>query len=520
MKTMLLSLLTLCSIGLHADNTTKKYLEILDKKVSNCDRYVAAKEHRIDSLKHLLTHTDDYVERYDYSWKLYEEYRPYQLDSAGAYLKRAEVLAKEQHDSLRIIRAHLNFSPIFFQSGLYHPALDLLSDWRQRSLNATLDLRMEYFRQCVNIYSSMLNNKIEPYNKDLFMRRLRSARDSILAYEPDDWSLQAERLAYKRDFDGAISIYHRHIKDTDNDEAAALTFYGMANIYGQMGDRENQEKYLALSAINDLEHGARNYRSLSNLALMLYDDGDVARAMRYIHKCLEDAVESKAGLRAVESQKVYDLISQSHDRQEKYIRALYNGMLLLAFVFLAMLFLGIIFLRRKNRLLKRMHGELEAKNTELAMVSEKRRDTVKGFVNLSQTYLYKMEDYRKTLNKVAAKRNFDELYNAVKSSRYINEDIEDFYALFDKNFLNIYPNFVNEVNRLLRPEEQIVLEEGQQLNTELRLLVLMRYGITDSDEVAKFLRCSHSTVYNYRTKMRNRAIDREHFEENVMRITY
>lgn len=195
-------------------------------------------------------------------------------------------------------------------------------------------------------------------------------------------------------------------------------------------------------------------------------------------------------------------------------------MLLLAFVFLAMLFLGIIFLRRKNRLLKRMHGELEAKNTELAMVSEKRRDTVKGFVNLSQTYLYKMEDYRKTLNKVAAKRNFDELYNAVKSSRYINEEIEDFYALFDKNFLNIYPNFVNEVNRLLRPEEQIVLEEGQQLNTELRLLVLMRYGITDSDEVAKFLRCSHSTVYNYRTKMRNRAIDREHFEENVMRITY
>ena len=44
-------------------------------------------------------------------------------------------------------------------------------------------------------------------------------------------------------------------------------------------------------------------------------------------------------------------------------------------------------------------------------------------------------------------------------------------------------------------------------------------GITDSAKIASFLRCSLSTVYNYRTKMRNKAaLSREKFEKMVSEI--
>ena len=43
-------------------------------------------------------------------------------------------------------------------------------------------------------------------------------------------------------------------------------------------------------------------------------------------------------------------------------------------------------------------------------------------------------------------------------------------------------------------------------------------GITDSGRIARFLNCAPTTVYTYRTKLRNMALDREGFEERIRRI--
>ncbi len=94
--------------------------------------------------------------------------------------------------------------------------------------------------------------------------------------------------------------------------------------------------------------------------------------------------------------------------------------------------------------------------------------------------------------------------------------MNDFYDHFDEAFLHIYPNFIKDFNCLLRPEEQFIQKD--KLNTELRIYALMKLGITDSQKVQEFLRCSSSTVYNYRTKMRNKAINRDTFEQDVMRL--
>ena len=106
----------------------------------------------------------------------------------------------------------------------------------------------------------------------------------------------------------------------------------------------------------------------------------------------------------------------------------------------------------------------------------------------------------------------------MKSQKFSDEQPSTFYKEFDNAFLKIYTTFVDDVNALLRPEERFEIEAPGSLNTELRIYALLRLGIVDSSKIAEFLRYSVNTIYAYRNKMKNRAIDRDSFEKNVMKI--
>ena len=130
-----------------------------------------------------------------------------------------------------------------------------------------------------------------------------------------------------------------------------------------------------------------------------------------------------------------------------------------------------------------------------------------------------MEKYQNVLYKYAINKYYDELIKKLKSSALVDEELTALYARFDKVFLGLYPTFVADFNALLKDGEQIVLKSDALLNRELRIYALLRLGITDSGKIANFLRCSTSTVYNYRTRMRNKAaVDRDEFENEIMKI--
>ena len=106
-----------------------------------------------------------------------------------------------------------------------------------------------------------------------------------------------------------------------------------------------------------------------------------------------------------------------------------------------------------------------------------------------------------------------------KKSNIIKKETETFYEIFDKTFLTLYPNFIDELNALLLDEEEIKLDDPSILNTELRILALLRLGIKDSSRIAQFLRYSVNTIYNYRAKVKSKAKgNREEFEDKVMQI--
>ena len=130
----------------------------------------------------------------------------------------------------------------------------------------------------------------------------------------------------------------------------------------------------------------------------------------------------------------------------------------------------------------------------------------------------KLSQFSKIVSRKISAGKVDDLYKLTKSGKFIEEQSKEFYDVFDDAFLHIYPSFVSDVNRLLRPEEQIVLREGEKLNTDLRILAFMRLGLDDSAQIAQLLNYSVYTIYTYRNKLKNRALSRDDFEENIMKV--
>ena len=170
-----------------------------------------------------------------------------------------------------------------------------------------------------------------------------------------------------------------------------------------------------------------------------------------------------------------------------------------------------------NACLVKLNGEisetnnlLQERNIQLSESNHIKEEYIAHFLDLCSTYINKLEDYQKSLQKKAMNKQLDELFKMLRSTRMVD---------FDRIFLGLYPTFVRDFNALLQPEERIVLKSEDLLNKELRIFALMRLGVTDSVRIAAFLRCSLSTIYNYRTKVRNKAlVPRDEFEGWVMRI--
>ena len=112
-----------------------------------------------------------------------------------------------------------------------------------------------------------------------------------------------------------------------------------------------------------------------------------------------------------------------------------------------------------------------------------------------------------------------ELFKLIRDDSYLRDERREFYTEFDRTFLSLFPNFVQDLNSLLEDDARLSLRQDGMLSTELRIFALMRLGVDDTGSISHFLGCSLTTVYNYRSKMRNRAKgDKDSFEERVMKL--
>ena len=175
-------------------------------------------------------------------------------------------------------------------------------------------------------------------------------------------------------------------------------------------------------------------------------------------------------------------------------------------------------LKGSNDELKDSNKALRDANDELENTNAKRELMANAFIMLCYQYIERLDSQRKLVIRKIKANQQNELLSILSSSKRGTEESQNFFSQFDKIFLSLYPSFVNELNSLLIPEAQIELKEDNELTPSLRVAALVRLGVTESPKIAGILSYSLQTIYNYRSTLKNSAIDKEHFEENLQKL--
>lgn len=175
-------------------------------------------------------------------------------------------------------------------------------------------------------------------------------------------------------------------------------------------------------------------------------------------------------------------------------------------------------LKGSNDELKDSNKALRDANDELENTNAKRELMANAFIMLCYQYIERLDSQRKLVIRKIKANQQNELLSILSSSKRGTEESQNFFSQFDKIFLSLYPSFVNDLNSLLIPEAQIELKEDNELTPSLRVAALVRLGVTESPKIAGILSYSLQTIYNYRSTLKNSAIDKEHFEENLQKL--
>ncbi len=530
----------------------EQYISALDDAIADRSKYMRIKENRIDSIKSIAMQSMNSKPEQQYGdyVALINEYMNYSLDSALHYAKIARSVALKANNYNLRADADMNIAYIYNLTGLMtKDAYDIFSRLDRDALSGKYIGR--YYILGLQIYYNLANQAFDAQINAKYRTIAQAYRDSALHYSPDNEIIKANKYIENGNYEKARKVASKGLSERETSPDAAARFHVLAKICGLQNNAMQRKQYLAQAALLDMVNGTREYMALQELARMLYDEGDTERAYRYIHRSISDAIACNARSRMLEMSKDIPIIDTDYDRKQAETRfKLYTACTAIGILSVLLLAISIYVHKRNQKLqvakllqetlnkqleagnmeqsrlneeLRRLNGDLQQANTEWEVLNGKlqqanriKEEYITLFISLCSQYLSKMEGYRNNLKKIAARRNFDMLYNAIKSDVEINKEIEEFYIQFDKAFLHLFPTFVDDFNKLLQPDCKIKLKNDERLNTELRIFALTRLGIHDSEKVAAFLRCSVSTIYNYRTKMKKCAIDRDDFEEKFM----
>ena len=171
----------------------------------------------------------------------------------------------------------------------------------------------------------------------------------------------------------------------------------------------------------------------------------------------------------------------------------------------------MLFFERNRRRLARMKVRLQNSVTL-------KDQYIRKILSLCGVYLSALEDFNRIAGRKIKAGQVVDLLNMIESGKIMRDQLQNFYEVFDSAFLMVYPDFVNDVNKLFEENKQVAVPEGERLTPELRILAFMRLGLDDSSQISKFLGLSLNTIYTYRNKMKTRARDRDLFEQHIRNI--
>lgn len=508
--------------------TLEEVLKELDMVIEQKDLYLLEKEEELSVLKKRLSQEKDVRMKYELCDQLFNAYLHYQADSAFLYIDRKELLVSELDDPDLLKEIVVNRAEAAAVMGMFTWTDELLEQIKSSDLSPGMlgnyyrVMRMNYDWQSEYLKNTSL--------KEYYYEKSRVYLDSIglvETYSPDyRLRMEAESLIERGAYEKALQLLNQLAQDHTNLRQQALAYYSLTKLYKKKGDVESQIYHWALCAIADLRFATREYVALQELAYLLYERGDLDRAYKYLNCSMNDAVACNARLRSLGIAEFFPIIDKAYKQKEDRNKQMLSYLAASVSLLTVILIFGVFGLYRWNKKLSVVRNDLALTNGRLQLANRELADTGKikevyiaHYLNRCVGYLDKLEAYRHSLAKLAITSRVDDLFKAIKSEQFIRDERKKFYHEFDQSFLDLYPNFIQSFNALIEEEHRISPKYGELLTTELRIFALIRLGVTDSNSIAHFLGYSLATVYNYRSKMRNRAIgDKETFEQQVMNL--
>ena len=540
MKKYFLFLFLILNFPLFALESTDVILKELNEAIKNKQHYVKIKEERILNFKKIKSDNLTKEQEYNYNKTLYFEYQKLNSDSAIQYVKKNLKIAEELQNKTLFNLAQLQLVTLYSSSGKYRESEAILKSINKNNLNPSLlpnyyiSYREFFEHYAANSYSAEYSKQIGKYRDSL----LNILNPNTLDYKIN--RIQQDVFIDKKYKDPKQQLLALLNKTKEESPQYAMITYLLGKIAEATHDLEARKKYYALSATSDIKNANKDNASLQELALVFYEIGDVDMAYKLTQSAIEDALYCNVQFRTLLMSEVYSIINTVYQEREAQRKSDLQIYLLCISLLSLFLLVAIIYVYKQMKKVSRIRTELYETSQKLAELNKDITETnsrlqesnlqlsesnlvkeeyIAHFFSLCSTYINKLENYRISLNKKATAKQFDEIYKILKSTTLVDNELEELYKNFDIIFLNLYPTFVKDFNALLIPEEQITLKQNELLNTELRIFALIRLGITDSVKIAAFLRYSLSTIYNYRTRARNKAaVSRNDFEEMVVKI--
>lgn len=377
----------------------------------------------------------------------------------------------------------------------------------------------------------------------LRMQNLNLALQYAVKGSANWYYLKGERSYFLKEYPGnTIAYYKQCLKRlTGYGRLYSQATFALARSYKMLHNNKMYAYWLLVSAKSDLLASVKENAALQDLAMYIFhqDPGKATLAHHYLLVAMDDATFYNNKLRKLEISNRLPPIVNAFLRQLQRQRIFLWSIVALAVFLAAGAILLFLLSRRRNAQLHLSQKLLEHKNAQLHVANERMQEvnaelsTVNGllreanlkrekylrlFVDISAFTMDRITSYRNLVKlKIKAKQTED-LLRTLNSDRILNRDMAQFYLQFDKAFLGLYPHFVDDFSKLLQPDSQVSLNKDGSLTTELRIFAFIRLGVTESSEIATLLSYSPHTIYNYRSAMKSRAIDKEHFEDNVRNL--
>ncbi|QUB68038.1 hypothetical protein J5A68_08445 [Prevotella melaninogenica] len=544
-RSLLYILFLLLPTTLSAGSKTQQLRQKLDNLLEQRKALIDNKNKDINRLKKNLTTSENTLKRLQTYEQLFEEYYVFQFDSAMTYLNKGIKLAKETQNTYYYNSNTISKAELLSIGGLYSEAIHEIEQVDTTVLDKAQ--HFEYYFSLFRIHTywaDFCNDKTyTPTHRLKAQEYLKKAMpfcdETAKTYE---YYLGEYAVFVLNNPQAARAHYVKAIKQLpQNSRFYAMSCFALSGSYGNEGNTEKQEEFLLLSSIADIENCTLENFALQNLAMYIFEHNkdELDLAQQYIQTALEDAHSYNNRLRIIEISSKLPVIVSSYQqtlnqRNKVQMTAIIAISLLLLFLLSAVFYivkqtkrlsLQQQELQKNNNQLSELNTQQKELNTQLhdlnallVDTNRKRERLAKLYIDLCAKYIARLKKQQTLVKRKIKANQITELLSQLSSERLSEEDAATFLSRFDKAFLDLYPDFTEELNSLLLPEGQIQNKSTDELTTEQRIMALIRLGVKESAEIADLLFYSPQTIYNYRSVLKGKAINKETFEEEVMKL--